>query len=90
MKTERVTFVMSPEDKAEITRRAEELRIPASELIRRAIHRYEPDDEVDEEVLLGVARELESAAERTEQKLDEALAAIQETVAQLRQSRAAR
>ena len=90
MKTERVTFVMSPEDKAEITRRAEELHIPASELIRRAIHRYEPDDEVDEQVLLGVARELESSAQQTERKLDEALAAVRETVAQLRQSRSVR
>lgn len=74
MKTERMTFVMTPEDKAEITRRAAELHIPASELIRRAVDRYEPGDEVDEKMLLRVAEELEAAAKATEKKLHEALA----------------
>ena len=89
MKTERVSFVMSLQDKAEITRRAEELHMPASELIMRAIQQYEPDGEVDEQVLLDAAAELESVAIRTEQKLDEALTAVRETTAQLRQSRRA-
>jgi hypothetical protein len=86
MKTERMTFVMTPEDKAEITKRAFELEIPASELIRRAVDRYEPDDDVDEKVLLRIAEELEGSAKATERKLDDALAAVRQTVAQLRQS----
>ena len=85
MKTERMTFVMSPEDKAEITDRAARLQIPASELIRRAVARYEPDD--DEAVLLRVAEELQQSIKRTDKTLDEAIAAVNETVAQLRQPR---
>ncbi len=85
MKTERMTFVMSPEDKSEITERAEAMKIPASELIRRAVARYHPDD--DEAVLLQVAEELEASAAATDKKLDEALAAVQETLARLRRSR---
>ncbi len=86
MKTERMTFVMSPEDKAEITDRAARLHIPASELIRRAVARYEPDD--DESVLLRVAEELEESVKQTDQKLDEAIAAVNDAVTQIRQHRA--
>ena len=86
MKTERMTFILTPEDKAEITERAAQLDIPASELIRRAVSRYEPDAEVDEKVLLHIAEELEASAARTERKLDEALTAVRDTISQLRRS----
>ena len=86
MKTERMTFILTPEDKAEITERAAQLDISASELVRRAVSRYEPDAEVDEKVLLHVAEELEASAARTERKLDEALTAVRDTISQLRRS----
>ena len=85
MKTERMTFVMTPEDKAEIARRAAELHIPASELIRRAVAGYDPD--YDEEVLLRLAEELEASAAETEKMLDETLAAVGRTTARLKAQR---
>ena len=88
MKTERMTFVTTPEAKAEITARAARLRIPASELIRRAVTRYHPDD--DEAVLVRLAEELEASAAVTDRKLDEALASVRDTLVQLRRGRAGR
>lgn len=88
MKTERMTFVTTPETKAEITARAAKLRIPASELIRRAVTRYHPED--DEAVLLRLSEELETSAAATDKKLDEPLASIRVTLAQLRRGRAGR
>lgn len=89
MKTERMTFVMTPEDKAKITERAAALHLPASELIRRAVARYRPEESEDEEVLLRVAEELEASVAATDRKLDETLAAVRKTLAQVRSSRRA-
>lgn len=86
MRTQRMTFVMTPEDKAEIMKRAAELEIPASELIRRAVDRYDPD--YDEELLLHLAEELETSTTETERLLDEALDAVGRTLARLAEPRA--
>ena len=85
MKTERMTFVVTPEDKARINKRAEELHIPASELVRRAVAEYDPDR--DEEVLLHLAEELEASTAETERMLDEAIRAVNETLDRLKARR---
>ncbi len=74
MKTERMTFVMTPEDKAKITGRAAKLHIPASELIRRAVDSYDPDVEGDDTQAL--ADELKAVVEATDRKLDMALSRL--------------
>ena len=71
MKTERITFLMTTDEKTAITKRAAQLHIPASELIRRAVESYDPDrgeDEIEE-----LARELRLVVEATERKVDKAL-----------------
>lgn len=74
MKTERMTFVMTPEDKAKITGRAAKMHIPASELIRRAVDSYDPDVEGDEIQML--AGELKAVVDATDRKLDTALSRL--------------
>ena len=74
MKTERLTFLMTPEDKAAITARASELHIPASELVRRAVEAYDP--ERDEEALAVLADQLAAVVDKTEEKVDAAVAEL--------------
>ena len=83
--TERMTFVTTPDVKASIMRRAERLAIPASELIRRAVDQYDPDQ--DNELLTQLAEELEASTAETERKLDEALEAVRRTTARLNAER---
>jgi hypothetical protein len=44
MKTERMTLLISPNDKAAITARAERLGLSVSELVRTAALDYDPDE----------------------------------------------
>ena len=78
MKTERITILATPTFKAAISKRAQALRIPTSELVRRAVESYDPDH--DEESLNLLVEELEQATKKTEKKLDEALAELTETL----------
>lgn len=86
MKTERMTFLLTPEVKATITGLAEAMKIPTSELVRRAIDAYDPEQ--DEAVLSALADQLETATKATETALDEALATVKDTLADLRKDRA--
>ena len=71
MKSARMTFLMSAEDKAAIAARAAALGITASELVRRAVEHFEPNQ--DEAALSLLAGELAKAVDRTEEKVDSAL-----------------
>jgi predicted DNA-binding protein len=85
MKTERMTFLLTPEVKATITSLAGRMNIPTSELVRRAIDAYDP--ELDDAVLSALADELQSATKATDRTLDEALASVKDTLAHLRERR---
>ena len=85
MKTERMTFLLAPEVKATITSLAETMKIPTSELVRRAIDAYDPEQ--DEAVLSALADELETATKATDLALDDALAAVKDTLVHLRDQR---
>ena len=74
MKTDRLTLLVTPEEKAELAARARVLGISASELVRRAVRSYDPDDDRDE--LTSLAEELAGMAERMEKKLDATLAKV--------------
>ncbi|MGI9303935.1 MAG: plasmid mobilization protein [Gammaproteobacteria bacterium] len=75
MKTERMTILVTPDEKAAINARAESLRIPAAEFVRRAVADYDPNLESAE--LVALADELERVVESTEEKVDDALRTLQ-------------
>lgn len=77
MKTDRMTLLVTPDEKAELAARANALGISASELVRRALDSYDPD--LDEAAVQELADELAQAAARMEKKLDDCLATVAAT-----------
>ena len=70
MKTDRLTLLISPADKAAINARAEFLGVSVSELVRKAALDYEPelrDEKAQLEALFG---EIEVALSRIDGNLD--------------------
>jgi hypothetical protein len=70
MKTERMTLLISPADKAAITARAEGLGLSVSELMRTAALDFDPeidDKQAQLEALLG---EIEAALDRIDANID--------------------
>jgi hypothetical protein len=74
MKTDRLTLLVTPDEKAEMTARADAMGISASELARRAIRSYIP--EFDTDGVQTLADELATVVEKTEKKVDAALAQL--------------
>jgi hypothetical protein len=74
MKTDRMTLLVTPNEKAELAARASALGISASELVRRAVQSYDP--EFDEAALQELVDELADAVARTEVKLEATLAKV--------------
>ena len=74
MRSQRMTVLLTPEAKSMIEARARTLGITSSELARRAIEAFEP--ERDEQALRLLAAELASVVDRTEAKIDGALAEL--------------
>ena len=87
MKSERITILVTPDEKASINRRAAAMNIPAGELLRRAVADYEPDDEQNAEQLELLARQLAVAVTNTEAKLDKALDKLAQVRAALADAR---
>ena len=63
MKTERMTILVTPEQKAAILARAERLGLSAGEMVRRAVESYDPaaGSDEDQAVLDALADELFAA-----------------------------
>lgn len=76
MKTERLTLLVTPEEKAEMSERAETMGISVSELVRRAVRSYNP--EFDSDAVRTLADELATAVRKTEKKVNGALAQLRE------------
>jgi len=92
MKTERMTVLVTPEQKAAILARASSLGLSAGEMVRRAVESYQPsaaNAAEDEVVLNALADELCSAANSARAALGEANREIQATLKQLAKSRRA-
>jgi len=66
MKTERLTLLISPDDKAALAARASSLDMSISELIRRAALEYDPADAEIMDELAVLLPELQDMAERIE------------------------
>lgn len=82
MKTDRMTLLMRREEKAELAARAGTMGISASELVRRAVQAYDPDNDLDE--LKALSEALADAVGRMESKLDatfEKIAAYEKALA---------
>jgi len=71
MKTDRLTLLVTPEEKAEMTARADAMGISTSELVRRAVRSYDP--EFDSDAVQTLADELATAVRKTEKKVNGAL-----------------
>jgi cell wall assembly regulator SMI1 len=70
MKTDRLTLLISPADKAAINARAESLGISVSELIRKAALVYDPTEEAAKAELEALLPEVEAAIDRINATFD--------------------
>ena len=90
MKTERMTVLVTPEQKAGILARAQRLGLSAGEMVRRAVESYNPATpkrSQDEALLDALAEELLSAAGSARAALKDANDDIQATLRQLAKGR---
>lgn len=89
MKTERMTILLTPKQKAAILARAQRLGLSAGEVMRRAVEAYQPSASrgEDEAVLNALADELLVAAKEARKALNAATEEIQVTLRQLAKSR---
>lgn len=90
MKTERMTVLVTAEQKSAILARAERLGLSVGEMVRRAVETYDPSaarETEDEVVLNAVADELLSAAKTARAALREANREVEATLQQLAKHR---
>ena len=78
MKTERMTILVTPEQKHTITAKAKKLKLSAGEVIRRAVESYRSNEE--EMVLNALADELERAVKEARKAIKDALSETQRTL----------
>lgn len=74
MKTDRVTLLISPDEKASLAQKADHLGITISELMRQAALAFDPDLERDIAELALVTSEMHAAVARLQPKLELAFA----------------
>ncbi len=86
LKTDRLTVLVSPEEKAALVARAKGLGLSAGEMIRRAALEYQPSQEATESelVLNTLADELLVAANEARQALNSAEKELRSTLKSLR------
>lgn len=81
MKSERLTLLVTTEDKSAITQRANAMGLSASELVRRAVSAYDPLMESGE--LQALADSLLTAVDRAEHAVETTLAQLESRSARL-------
>lgn len=74
MKTDRLTLLISPADKAAINARAETLGISVSELVRQAALNFDPEEERAKGELEALLPEFNASVERIIATLDRIIA----------------
>ena len=70
MKTDRLTLLISPADKAAINARATSLGMSVSELVRQAALDYDPEIDDEQEKLEALLGEIEAALDRIDVNID--------------------
>lgn len=78
MKTDRLTLLIAPAEKAAITTRADELGLSVSELVRRATASYDPDEREARAEVEALLPELSAAIRRMDSTLDRMLVRAEE------------
>ena len=86
MKTERMTILVTPKEKAAILARAQGLGLSAGEMVRRAVESYKAAEE-DEIVLNALADELYTAAKEARKALGKATRELRSTLDQFARKR---
>jgi len=79
MKTERLTILVTPAQKAAIARRARSLNLSASEVVRRAVESYKRGGE-DAAILSALASDLYQAARGARQAMKAAMDEVNATL----------
>jgi isoaspartyl peptidase/L-asparaginase-like protein (Ntn-hydrolase superfamily) len=79
MKTERMTLLIAPDDKAAIAARAEALGMSVSELVRQAAMGFDPEERAYLDALAALVPQLREAAGDMRNSLTRALDAAEET-----------
>lgn len=87
MRTERLTILITPEEKADLSAKADRLGLTASDLVRLAVDGF--DVCAVEQVLLVAAEQIERSVEQMNEVLDETHAFVQGQLAEMRAERAA-
>ncbi|MGH8593148.1 MAG: hypothetical protein ACREX9_24360 [Gammaproteobacteria bacterium] len=79
MKTERLTILVSSNEKKAIAAQAKVLNITASEVVRRAVAQYRPEEDEEQRLLNALADELEASARSAQHALSAARKELEAT-----------
>ena len=86
MRTERLTILVSPEEKAAITARARELGLSAGETLRLAFQAA-GQTPMDDAFLEAFVADVEKTMEQTQARIDAAMSSTEAVLAELRAGR---
>lgn len=86
-KTERLVVMVSPSEKQDITERAKNCGMDTSEFVRSRCRANDVPDDMAEEELAQLTRELNSMAEEARTSLKEGLAAINATLSTIKRGK---
>jgi hypothetical protein len=81
--TERVTILMTPGEKLALETKAKALGVSAGEFVRRSVESFDPEATEDLKQLAALAAELDRSNREAAAALDQALASVEATRAQL-------
>ena len=85
MTTERLTILVTPQEKAAMTAKAAEMHVSTSEMLRLAFDAFEEPE--NQALLNALADELERAVKRMGESLDAASREVEETLRVTRANR---
>ena len=84
LKTERVTLLISPDDKRELQKLAEDRGVTTSELVRQAVQAYGASSIDETRELAALAAELRAAIPSMRKSLRDANTAVERAIATVR------
>ncbi len=85
--TERIPVLVTPDQKADITKKAKAANMTVGEFVRRAAEAYQPDDE--DGALERLIEEIEKTGTKASKALDASLAFVAESEKRIEQMEAA-
>lgn len=86
-KTERITILGTPDFKKFLMKEAKKEGVSLSMLVRRRCEQQEKNEE--EQLLMDLLAELKTATKRAEESLDRGIESMQQTLAEIRERKAA-